>query len=46
MKFMDFDPKEGHASLFISECETPDYDKNSEVLISVEATAVNRADLL
>jgi len=46
MKFMDFDPKIGPSSVEPSECETPSYDKQSEVLIKVEATAVNRADLL
>jgi tumor protein p53-inducible protein 3 len=30
----------------VNECDTPEYDSSTEVLIKVEATAVNRADLL
>lgn len=43
---MSYNPIEGHLSLKVSECDTPFYDKDYEVLIKVEATAVNRADLL
>ena len=46
MKFIDYDPKVGHKSLFVNECDTPKIDPDEEVLIKVEATAVNRADLL
>jgi tumor protein p53-inducible protein 3 len=46
MKYMSYNPIEGHLSLKVSECDTPFYDKDYEVLIKVEATAVNRADLL
>jgi tumor protein p53-inducible protein 3 len=30
----------------VGECPVPDYDKNTEVLIKIEATAANRADLM
>jgi tumor protein p53-inducible protein 3 len=46
MKFIDYDSKIGHASLHVAECKTPDYNKETEVLIKMEATAINRADLL
>jgi tumor protein p53-inducible protein 3 len=46
MKFIDYINKGGYESLFPSECEVPKYDKNTEVLIKIEATAVNRADLM
>lgn len=46
MKYMAYDPVVGHNSLHIEECDVPEYDRNNEVLVKVEATAVNRADLL
>lgn len=46
MKFVDYDSAAGHKSLFVNERDTPEYNPEEEVLIKVEATAVNRADLL
>ena len=46
MKYMAHDPNVGPSSLAIQEGETPTYNKDTEVLIKVEASAVNRADLL
>ena len=46
MKYMAHDSAAGPESLTVQECETPQYDKDKEVLIKVEATAANRADLL
>jgi NADPH:quinone reductase-like Zn-dependent oxidoreductase len=46
MKFIDYDPEVGHSSLHVAECETPTFNKDKEVLIKMEATAINRTDLL
>lgn len=46
MKYMAHDTSVGAGSLTVDECDTPDYNKDQEVLIKVESTAVNRADLL
>ena len=46
MKYMAHDPSVGPKSLSVKSCELPEYDKESEVLIKIEATACNRADLL
>ena len=46
MKYMAHDPVVGPKSLTVEEGDTPDYNKDTEVLIKVESSAVNRADLL
>jgi len=46
MYFMSHNPTIGPSSLKKETCNLPDYDHNTEVLIKIEATAVNRADLL
>jgi len=46
MRFINHDEKQGPTSLHIEECEVPSYNPEVERLIRVEATAVNRADLL
>ena len=47
MKYMQHDlVKEGNPSLFVATRDTPSYNPEKERLIKVEATAVNRADLL
>ena len=46
MKFMVHDPAVGPESLTVEEGDTPQYDHDKEVLIKIEATAANRADLL
>ena len=43
---MSHDPSIGPSSLIVQECNVPSYEPLSEVLIKVEATSVNRADLL
>lgn len=43
---MAYNPDVGHSSLHVEECDVPKYDKETEVLVKVEATAANRADLL
>lgn len=46
MKFINYDPKEGHKSLYVDECEVPKYDRTTRYMVKVEATGVNRIDLL
>ena len=46
MKYMSHESTVGPESLTVAECDVPKYDKEKEVLIKVESTAVNRADLL
>ena len=46
MKFMQHGQNIGHQSLSVAECDVPLYDPEKEVLIKVEAAAVNKADLL
>ena len=46
MKFMRHDPSIGPESLSVAVGDVPEYNREKEVLIKVEATAVNRADLL
>ena len=46
MKYMAHDPAAGPESLTVHECESPQYNRDTEVLIKIEATAANRADLL
>ena len=46
MKYMRHDPNIGPESLSVAVGDVPEYDPEKEVLIKVEATAVNRADLL
>lgn len=43
---MSHNPTIGPSSLKKETCNLPDYDADTEVLIKIEATAVNRADLL
>ena len=46
MKFMAHDSTVGPQSLHVQECDIPEYNPDKEVLIKIEATAVNRGDLL
>ena len=46
MYFMSHNPTIGPSSLKKETCNLPEYDNETEVLIKIEATAVNRADLL
>lgn len=46
MKYMAHDPTIGPESLTVQEGDTPQYNSDKEVLIKIEATAANRADLL
>ena len=46
MYFMSHNSTVGPSSLKKEVCNLPDYDPDSEVLIKIESTAVNRADLL
>ena len=46
MKCMDCDQSKGPSTMAITEVDTPTYDKNTEVLIKIEATGCNRAELL
>ena len=43
---MAYDTTVGPQSLHVQECDVPEYDPEREVLIKIEATAVNRGDLL
>ena len=46
MYFMSHNSAIGPSSLKKEVCNLPEYDPETEVLIKIEATAVNRADLL
>jgi NADPH:quinone reductase-like Zn-dependent oxidoreductase len=46
MKFIGHEPKQGPEGITVKEGPIPIYDKDSEVLIKIEAVAANRADLL
>ena len=43
---MNHDTNIGFSSLTVAECDVPLFNPDKETLIKVEATAVNRADLL
>jgi NADPH:quinone reductase-like Zn-dependent oxidoreductase len=46
MKYVSHEDRLGPDSITIKSCSVPEYDPTNEVLIKVEATAANRADLL
>ena len=46
MKYIAHENKMGPESITVETCDVPEYDVEQEVLIKVEATAANRADLL
>ena len=46
MKYVAHDESIGASSLTVKECDTPSYNPKTERLVKVEASAVNRADLL
>ena len=46
MRYIAHEPKGGPESLSVKTCDVPTYDTEKELLIKVEATSANRADLL
>lgn len=46
MKCMDCDQAIGPSTMAVTEVDTPAYDSSTEVLIKIEATGCNRAELL
>ena len=46
MKYIGHEPNQGPEGITVKEGAVPIYDKNSEVLIKIEAVAANRADLM